>query len=267
MSKKATTIKETETTAVATAPAGAVPAIFNPSDWGVPTVSARDIVIPKILAMQGLSKKVTDGEAVLGEFRDSLNNAKLGDTKNPIEFIPFYMEKVWIVFEDRRAAGAQLPNFKFIKTVAIDSSNENWPYEEVLNGVLIRRDRTMNFYCLLPAQVKDGTGIPHVLSFRRTSLRAGQKLATTMFMKNIKAGKTPASMVMEISGTKTSNDKGTFIVLDVKEKRASTEAEVAEAFNWVKAIRTGTTKVDDSDLQAEATTYTAQEPVDGSDQY
>lgn len=220
-------------------------------------MTARDVIIPKVLPMQAMSKKVTDGQAMLGEFRDSLTGDLVGMSDGfgkpakVIDFIPFYMEKVWIVFE---AKDGNPKNLKFSKTVAIDASNESWPYEETLNGVLIKRDRTMNFYCLSPGE--GAKGIPFILSFRRTSAKAGQKIATTMFMKNIKAGKTPASMVLELSGTKTSNDKGTFVVMDVREKRPSTESEVSEAFGWVKTVRSGAAKIDNSDLAAEADQYT-----------
>lgn len=251
---KKTVSKEMNTELAAQRPA-AVPAVVNEpvnlQDWGVGELTSKDIIIPKILPMQGLSKLVTDGKAVMGEFRDSLNGTLLGNAeKAPLEFVPFYMEKVWVIFEEK--AGTM----KFSKQVPIDPSNENWEIEEVIAGVKIRRDRCMNFYVLLPSDVAQGGAIPYILSFRRTSLRAGQKLATQMFLKNIKAGKTPASVAMQLSGTRTTNDKGTFIVLDATEKRASSDEEVKEAFGWVKAIREGKTKVDTSDLEAEASTIT-----------
>lgn len=249
--------KEAEqTTEVAAATAAQVPAAMTAGDlkaWGVEGLTQRDIVIPKILAMQGLSKLVTSGQAKFGEFRDSLNGVVLGEIgKQAIEFVPFLLEKVWIVFEDKNPPGSQQTNYKFTKVEPLTAENENWPYEEVINGVKIRRDRTMNFYVLLPGEIEKGGAIPYILSFRRTSARAGQKLATTMFMKNLKAGKTPASMVLELHGEKQQNDKGTFVVLDVKEKRPSTTAEIAEAFSWVKTVKAGKTRADTSDLEAEA---------------
>src|SRR3954471_23034774 len=78
---------------VAASTAVAMKAPVNMDDWGMPKLTAQDVVLPKILAMQGMSKLVTDGVAVMGEFRDSLNNVVLGDLKNPIEFIPFHLEK------------------------------------------------------------------------------------------------------------------------------------------------------------------------------
>lgn len=251
--KKKTTkleaVEENTTTAVAVAETRELGAAADLSAWGAPpSITHKDIVIPKILPMQGLSKKVMEGQAAFGEFRDSLNNELVGTLNKPFEFIPFFMEKVWIVFEEKNGA------MKFTKTVRIDTGNEDWPYEEVVNGVKIRRDRTMNFYVLLPEEVEKGIAIPYILSFRRTSLNAGKKLATTMFVKNMAAKKTPAAMVCELGGVKTQNDKGTFVVMDIKEKRPSTNVEIAKAFEWLQPIAKGAAKVDNSDLEGEAET-------------
>ena len=216
------------------------------ADWGAPQITARDVAIPKILAMQAMSKPVTDGEAKFGEFRDSLNGVVVGDINNPIEFIPFFMEKVFVVMAEEKGT------FRFRKQVPITAANEDHAYEAVgEDGAPEKWFRTQNFYCLSPKEIKDGTAIPFMISFRSSSARAGQKIGTQMFMKNPKAGKSPAGAVMELSGAKTSNDKGTFIVMDARWKRDSTRPEVAEAFEWVKTIRAGAVKVDHSDIEQE----------------
>lgn len=239
-----------EETAVATKSADTglttLPA-YDPAVWGAPSITAKDIVIPKILAMQAMTKAVIDGSAKFGEFRESLSGVVLGDTQTPIEFIPFHMEKVWIIFE-KEGKGDK---FKFSGVIPIIPANENLTYEgENDEGTPIKRYRTLNFYVLLPKEVEAGTAIPYMLSFRSSSAKAGTKLTTMMYMKNIKAGKLPASTVMTLHGEKTQNDDGTFIVMDVKEKRESTAKEVHEAFEWVKTVRSGAVKVDHSDLEA-----------------
>ena len=71
------------------------------SDWGNDVyLGANDIVIPKILPMQGLSQMVADGKAMMGEFRDSLSGEKLGSIAEPIPVVPFHVEKVWDVLEE-----------------------------------------------------------------------------------------------------------------------------------------------------------------------
>ena len=213
-------------------------------------ITAQDIMLPKILAMQGLSKKVTDGEAAFGEFRDSLNNNCVGSMKKPFKFIPLHLEKLWVEFTRKtvKKAGKDVDSWDFSKIYPIDHTNENLPYEEDD----VRRNRTMQYYVLLPEELEKGTALPYVLSFQRTSLKAGKKLSTTMFIQNIQAGKTPASMVMECSGIKRENDLGTFIVMDVKQSRATTDKELKVAFEWYQRITAGQTKVDNSDIVDEA---------------
>lgn len=227
----------------------------NLNDWGVQEqhLNSRDIVIPKILAMQAMSKSVVSGEAKMGEFRDSLNDTVVGSEKHPIEFVPFYMEKVYVVMKKK---DPKSDNYKFSRQVAITPATEDHEFiVETPDGLTEKWYRTSNFYVIFPKDIEAGNDIPHMLSFRSSSSRAGQKLATTMYVKNLKAKATPASMVMELSGAKQTNDKGTFIVMDIKEKRKSSEKEVEAAFEWVKTIRAGKVKVDHSDLESEANSH------------
>ena len=238
---------------VVSQPTASLPSMGSATDleaWGVTTLTAKDVVIPKILPMQAMSKKVTAGECKFGDLIDSLTNEVLGDQKKPIQFVPFFMEKVFVVMEEKDG------KFEFANQVPIKADNEGQEFEGVNPETKVKQKwyRTLNFYVLFPNQVENNEAIPYLLSFRSTSARAGQKLATTMFMKNLKAGKTPASTVMELSIAKKQNDKGTFMVLDVKEVRASTQAEVNEAFAWVKTVKANRVKVDHSDLADDATT-------------
>ena len=70
MSKKDIAVVEGSTNALAVADE-------NLGDWGASPLSAKDIIIPRMLVMQPMSDMVTAGEAAFGEFRDSLNKEKL----------------------------------------------------------------------------------------------------------------------------------------------------------------------------------------------
>jgi hypothetical protein len=214
----------------------------NVNDWGGSPITSQDIIIPRILVMQGLSEMVTDGDAKFGEFRESMNKELLGDSKNPVEFIPFLLEKVFIEYEDLK------DEKKYLRMIPITPSNDSLPYqdeEKSAEGKMIKitRDRCMNFYVLLPKEIELGTAIPYMLSFRRTSIKAGKKLATQMYVKNINSGKTPAATTCLLTNTKSSNDKGTFAVLDIQASRASTQVEQVEAFKWLNLIKQGQAKV------------------------
>lgn len=225
----------------------------NLAGWGQAEISSRDIIIPRILLMQPMSEKVTAGEAAFGEFRESLNNEKIGNFEKGFEILPFYMEKVFVEFN------CEDPEEKeFLRVVPITAANENLPYEdeehneELGKKIKISRDRTMNFYVLLPEELKAGGAIPYILSFRRTSLQAGKKLATQMYVKNRAAGKSPAAVVMEVTAGKQSQDKKTWAVADVKIGKAAELAYQAEALKWFQLVSSKQVKVDEESYNADA---------------
>ena len=89
------------------------------------------------------------------------------------------------------------------------------------NGKLQKRVRRLDFFCLLVSQLKAGTAMPVTLSFRSTSYKSGQILLNQMYVRNKMLGKSPAAIIMSLSGEKVKNDKGTFIVTKVTPVRAS----------------------------------------------
>jgi len=218
-------------------------------DWGAPVVSSQDIVIPKILPMQGMSVAVTDGKASMGEFRDSLSNNLLGKIDEPVHVIPFYMEKMWDILEET-ADG----KFKWKKSVPVVENpaspdyNDNWKWEAEVQGLKVKNVRRFNFYVLLPSEVADGSSIPYIFSFKSTSIKEGKKLFTQMYVRCAKAGMPPAAYTIKIGGVRQKNDQGTFIVPNFAIDRKTTEAELTECLYWIKMIKGGKTKVDDSDI-------------------
>jgi len=214
-------------------------------DWGVPEVSSNDILIPKILVMQGLSELLAEGHAQIGEFRDSVNGDLLGSIDKPVEIIPFHCDKVWIISKKVQGQGRH----DYVETVPVTRENEDWLWQEMdSDGTEIRRDRTMNFYCLLPKHIEEGGAMPYIVSFNRTSSRNGKKLFTQMFITNRQAGKVPPAKVISLFGKREKNDQGTFIVKDVKTSRDSTVKEVNACFDLYKMVQAGKTKVDNTDV-------------------
>lgn len=209
-------------------------------------VTARDVLIPRVNVMQPGSEKVLEGAAQFGELRETLDNKLLGKIGQPLSIVPFHTESVWVVVE----ADAQ-NNRVFKEIVRVEAGvNEQLPFEEALpNGKKLIRTYTINMYFLLPSEVEAGEDLPYVLSFRSTSLRAGKKVNTTMYMKNFRAGKAPWAVAMNLTATKTQNDKGTFAVLDVQTTRAATEEESNAAAHWCEMVMQGQTKLDTSGME------------------
>jgi hypothetical protein len=221
------------------------------AEWGDgPELSGQDIIIPKILAMQGLSDLVTSRKAVMGEFRDNVSGELLGSIDAPIPFIPFYMEKIWI--ESMPKEGGK---FKFSGITPITRKNEDLPWEDTddKGKVLLKRDYTMQFYVLLPSDLEQGLTLPYVISFRRTSLRAGKKLATQMYVTNRQMQLPPAGKIMNLLGKIDSNNDGSYVVMDVGTEDNTPKEYMMKALEMFKIVQSGKAKVDHSDLSSEET--------------
>ncbi len=232
-------------------PAAQLPSV-DLSEWGSDQVLGQDIVIAKILPMQPSSVLVTDGKATMGEFRDSLSGVKLGSIVEPIDIIPFHIEKFWDILVQEGDQFKWDHSDPLIENPALPGYNDNLPWSDKVDGVEIKRVRRMNFYVLLPKEVAANTAIPYIVSFKSTSFREGKKVFTQMFLRNRKANLPPPAYTFKLGGLKQKNEKGTFIVPTVEMGRASTEMEVAESLNWYRLIKKGAVKVDDSDLKGAA---------------
>lgn len=228
------------------------------SDWGAPVISSQDVIIPKILLMQGLSVAVTEGKAQMGEFRDSVTNNLLGAIDKPFEAIPFYVDKVWDIMKEQ-ADGS----FKWDRTVPVVEGpqqtgyNDDWQWESAENGIKIKNVRRFNFYLLLPKEIADGAAMPYIFSFKSTSIKEGKKLFTQMYIRNVRAQLPPAAFHINISGTREKNQKGIFCVPKYMTSTLTTPDELQECLAWIKTIKSGRVKVDDSDIQKEAQTVAA----------
>lgn len=230
-----------ETTAVATkAPQELAPS--NGPIWGNENIDSADIMIPKILLMQGLSEAVNDGKAAQGDMIDSLETKKLGDRNSPVEIIPICTNKTWIVSRKEKKAS----KFEYVETIPMTAENSKLAMEEEeKDGSVIRRDRSLNFYVLLASDVE---GLPYVVSFRRTSYTAGKKLITH-FQKMQMLRQPPAAKTLMLSCVQDKNDMGTYFKFDVSTGRVSKPEEVATAKQWYETIQGGV-KVDESDVKA-----------------
>jgi hypothetical protein len=210
------------------------------SSWGqAPQMSSNDIIMPRINLMQPMSDKVTAGEAAFGDFRDSLNNELIAKMGEKFKVIPFHLQKIFIVYNvtDRDQKD-------YLRTESISAENDNAKYEDEERGkdgktIKIQRDRVMNFFVLRPEEIAVGSAIPYIMSFRRSSMQAGKKLATQMYMKNMAAGKSPPAVTMVVTAKKESNDKGTYAVIDIVPTGPTSPEHIAEAFKWFQLVNAG----------------------------
>ena len=211
--------------------------------WGAGTkVDSTDILIPRVWCMQSNSDLVDKKKATKGDFVNSVDETVLGSAEKPLEFIAFDSFKTMRTFIDN----------KYEKTEMFEPSFAALPWEEEVNGQLIKRQTVINYYILLTEDIKQGIPFPMVLSFKSTSMQAGKKLAT-IFKKLEMFKKPSAAKVFKLSNHQEENDKGKYLVLDVNEVRNSSIQEVATAKEWFDIVQSSKSNIkvdEEEDLKA-----------------
>jgi len=250
MSKKKEVLK-TSPGAVATPP---VSGSTWSDEWGN-DVSARDLVIPKVLLMQGMSKLVTNGDAVMGELRESLENKLVGGVDSPMNFIPFNYERFWAI---SKFDGTQ---YKYIHSEPVSASNERAQQIQWENADgKYRRDFVYRFYVIRPEEVAEDVALPYAIDFKRTSNRAGKKLVTQCWVKSKMAGLNPASKVMQLVVLRDTKDGNTYVKYDVAVGRDSTASEIAAALQVRKMVSAVEIKVADTEVSDNKGNQAPQDP-------
>lgn len=212
------------------------------ADWGQPeAVEVRDVVIPKVLVMQKTSDLVDEGKAAEGDFVNSVSGQKLGSISEPLEFIPFKLEKLWFI---SKKVGTR---FELQEIIPYDPSNADMRYSEVISGEEWKRELHMRFYSILPSDPL----LPFIVTFKSTSQKYGKALYTQMYVKNAASKVSPAGYVMVLYGTKEANDQGKFIVPNFSVARKTSAEEEAHCLNWFKTLKTSNHVVDESSEKVE----------------
>ena len=220
-----------------------------------------DILIPRILLAQSMSKSVKNVGARPGDLLNSVELSKLGDESVPVEFIPITKFKTWTRFFCPRGA----KKFEFQDILPMDMGNlskadlgkqmgEMRGVEMLEGGDKMRWDATLNFYVILTAEFKAGRFIPYMLSCRMTSYYAGKQIVGH-FTDLARMKKMPFAKTLVLKSKPSQNKAGDeFSVFSVSSAgRPTTQDEYTEAKLWFDRIRTSSLKVDNSDLEKDTT--------------
>lgn len=226
-----------------------------------------DIVIPKILLMQGTSELVNERKAQQGDIVNSVTSEKIGDPEVPISIIPITFRNTWR--HEEIVAGK--PEYRFVESRDASNEHDEWNYTR--DGAEWKRTKVLELFVLRPedvdAQAKQADAgqkdddfipdlnsvvMPHVISFRSTSFTTGQQLVS-MFAKarSVKTGKYPNGCpaylyTVGMSCEVKKNDKNMWYTWKVGATTKSTPAQIAEAAKWhgILASQAKSFKVDDS---------------------
>lgn len=238
--------------------------------WGTEGLDKADILLPKVLLAQAMSVAVSEGKCKPGDLYRSTNSevlAKAEADKLPVVVISSF--KSWRISEKGRS------QYEFRKRVPMLATDAGLPLEwtdkssDGRSTTEWRRDREINFYVLLAADVAreaaalkklsesgdlpdpDDALLPCVISFTRSSYQAG-KILSTHLAKAAHFNKPPASWVFALSTKKTQNDQGNvYFVMEIgaKTERVSTATELEAARKWHGILTSGAVevKVDEGD--------------------
>lgn len=205
----------------------------NSNDWGAVEVTSRDLVISRLMLMQGMSEKVSEGKAKLGDILNSVTNEVVATKDKSVELLPFYCTKQWV---RSKKVGQR---FEFVSSAP--DNGEAMAFEETINGVHYKNEHQYTFFFLTKE-----LSMPVVASFKSTSHKIGKQLFTLMYVNNKQAGLTPAASWVNLGTIIQKNDKGTYATLNVDIAGRSTQAELNECIKWIGSLRTMAVRVDDS---------------------
>jgi hypothetical protein len=247
--------EEPKNEVLASAPAGAVATTMG-MDFGTfgldSTLSSDNILIPKLLLMQGLSDLVAAEKAQMGDLVNSLTEQIVGSCREkdfrPVTFLPIMAFETWGVNQFIKKDGKEIKDW--VGTVPFSSANADWPREgeslAVAKHFGMEPDtkfqcvRELNFYVMLDSECDDPMALPYMLKFKSTSYRVGMKLAThfAQCQRATQLGKPtpPASYLFKLSGTKETNDQGTFFVLSLEPAGRTSQEHLKVAYDWYQIL-------------------------------
>lgn len=225
----------------------AVPAVQK--EYSGPTglssnITSQDLRLPRVALLQALSPQVQSQPEIYrqGMFIDTLTQDVL---TAPVSFIPVFIFKNVIKWKPRNEGGGMLWK---TTTITPEVAKElQW------NGTTKpTADLYYNAVCLL-----DGQSVPIIISFCKTSLKAGQDLATLATLSGYSW-----KFKYTLESVKTTKDNNTFYVMRVKRGVLTTPEETQEAADLYEQVKGMSIETDYEGTTHEAPEGTTAEPLE-----
>jgi hypothetical protein len=212
----------------------------------------EDVVLPRLLLMQGMSGIVGDGNAVMGDIVSSLTGEKLGDKNSPVGILPLTMFKTCVtILKEGGNFVESRPMGNFEKLAQLEGVYQG--VREKFKGQAVRYYQQLNFYVLTAKSIEDGMVLPALIGFRSTSLNAGKKLNSHFLWAAMNRAK-PFSKVLSLSCSLQKNADGKpYYTFDIGKSVSATAAQIEQGEVWASmlASNASTIKVDEEDKTAE----------------
>jgi len=230
-----------------------------PEDLGGEDILSQSMVIPRLHLMQGLSEMVSEGKAQMGDIVRSTNGEKLGNGDKPVDFIPITFTNTWVLSE---MVGQK---YEYRSSEPMTAKNQDLPWEFESQGTMWKRTKSLNLFAILVNDAlaekaerdkaakgempdPDKALMPVLISFRSSSYAAGKEVVTH-FAKARKFNLPGLVSVLQLSCTRTKNEKGTFYVYGVKNV-GKTPPDLIEVANyWKSTLATKDVVVDSEESE------------------
>ncbi len=216
-----------------------MPSVFKKTG-GPLTIDPKDILIPKILLMQGPSDWVMNGKAKLGDMMDSVSEKSIGTFESALNFVPLFHYKTMKIYN------ADTSKPKLEKEVPWGPEVANLPWEELKDGHKYKNVACLNFYVMLENHLEEPGATPYLLQFVKSSYKNGRKLINH-FLRMDSAGHSPIALTFKLTSNKEKNDDGTFAVFNVEEVKRTSADHAQILLRWSDVVSKGAMKVDDRD--------------------
>lgn len=193
-----------------------------------------DIIIPKIMLMQGGSQLVNSEVARPGEYLHSVTKAILGSAKNPVIFTPIHMTKKW------RITKKTGNDYKFSHYEDVNKSNIDAPKEFKIGNIEAQRQLCYNFYVLVENQP-----VPFILQLKGISHGAGKQLSNEMYVTNPVLKLPPSGRAFKLLVEDVPFDGKIYKGYKIEfAKNNDVSYVMGNCLDWYKIINSGAIKTD-----------------------
>lgn len=197
-----------------------------------------EITMPRARAIQYVSAeaKLPEGERIApGKFINSLTKEEL-----PKAFIPILKFTTFIQWNPRKTSDANFdknyqPGELIFQTNEVKDQRVQAGIKFGPNGEAPKVTRYMNFLCYF-----EGNNLPVILSFAKTSMKAGEALNSLLVSK----GGNVWNYKFQVSVVPKSGVEGEYFVLDIKPAGMATEEERVIGKLWFDMFNKKNIKVD-----------------------
>lgn len=195
-----------------------------------------DIILPRLHLFQGLpSERQIYGDHREGDLINTLSGEKIASRDALPKFVPIFAWNLWIKFKEPRGAGI---DYMTREKKDVPAADLEWV--ETPKGRKPGVTKIMNWVCLF-----EGHSEPMVLSFKSTSIKAGQTLNTLEKMRG-DSGKGFGLYALELQPR--SNSQGAWLSPKIR-PAGDPPAEMGEIalglFNSLSGNLSVTTNVED----------------------